>query len=267
MGCSTFYFGSSEDLEGARKIFELEGIGHQLLLPSPVDPSIRIWGISVNSHDSSRTREIIVTRDLPAIGYYDLPNPERPLPDPTATDSPFNEGRQFIKKMWLAFVAQCFADPTKIRLIAHFNEDIGPLLPYINSTVKAARYNPGGPTLGIKKGVRVISLYSSKIAIAKPDDMLDGWQCLKEVKDLIDDVYERRDEITPDHMKSNPPSPVEIYQCLPQTNCGLCGKPSCMAFAAVLFNGEIGYEDCPALLQDQFAENRFQLLELMGETA
>jgi ArsR family metal-binding transcriptional regulator len=35
-----------------------------------------------------------------------------------------------------------------------------------------------------------------------------------------------------------------VYQKLPQTNCGCCGAPTCMAFAEDFVRGEAKFTDC-----------------------
>lgn len=45
-------------------------------------------------------------------------------------------------------------------------------------------------------------------------------------------------------------NPLEIYKALPKTNCGQCGVPSCMAFAASVLQGLKGLDKCPYLEKD-----------------
>ena len=40
-------------------------------------------------------------------------------------------------------------------------------------------------------------------------------------------------------------NPLEIYKILPQTNCGQCFLPSCLAFSAAVVNGGKKLADCP----------------------
>ncbi len=40
-------------------------------------------------------------------------------------------------------------------------------------------------------------------------------------------------------------NPLEIYKILPQTNCGQCFLPSCLAFSAAVVNGSKKMADCP----------------------
>ncbi|MDW8085875.1 MAG: acetyl-CoA decarbonylase/synthase complex subunit gamma, partial [Ignisphaera sp.] len=46
------------------------------------------------------------------------------------------------------------------------------------------------------------------------------------------------------------PSPIQIFQLLPKTNCGKCGEPNCMAFAVKLANFEAALEACTPLVED-----------------
>ncbi len=58
-------------------------------------------------------------------------------------------------------------------------------------------------------------------------------------------------------MSKKPLTPLELYRHLPQTNCGRCLLPSCLAFAAGLVAGSKKPGDCPFLsesLQEQLTE-------------
>lgn len=45
-------------------------------------------------------------------------------------------------------------------------------------------------------------------------------------------------------------NPLEIYKALPKTNCGQCGVPSCVAFAASVLQGLKTLSGCPYLDKD-----------------
>jgi len=38
---------------------------------------------------------------------------------------------------------------------------------------------------------------------------------------------------------------MEVFKLLPKTNCRKCNKPTCLAFAAAVFQGQISLSDCP----------------------
>lgn len=46
---------------------------------------------------------------------------------------------------------------------------------------------------------------------------------------------------------------LEIYKKLPKTNCGKCGVPTCMAFAARVKNAQAGMEGCPYVAKENAA--------------
>lgn len=47
-------------------------------------------------------------------------------------------------------------------------------------------------------------------------------------------------------------TPLELYKILPQTNCGKCLLPSCLAFAAAVVAGTKKITDCPDLPPEHF---------------
>ena len=38
---------------------------------------------------------------------------------------------------------------------------------------------------------------------------------------------------------------MEVFKLLPKTNCRKCNKPTCLAFAAAVFQGQASLGDCP----------------------
>ena len=46
-------------------------------------------------------------------------------------------------------------------------------------------------------------------------------------------------------------NPLEIYKILPQTNCGQCYLPSCLAFSAAVTNGSKKLADCPFITETE----------------
>lgn len=45
-------------------------------------------------------------------------------------------------------------------------------------------------------------------------------------------------------------NPFEIYKILPQTNCGECTLPNCLAFSAAIIKGQKKLDDCPYIKPD-----------------
>lgn len=172
---------------------------------------------------------------------------------------------EFLESITLCYVAPCIADGKKIRLIAYFSCDISEILPYLNAVIKGASYNKNAPTLTYTKGRRVINLYNIKVAIAKADDIIDAWNILNELKELINKTYRNRDKIKPNYEEKVKITALQIYGWLPKTNCKICGEATCLAFAVKLLQGEQRLENCKPLFTDnKFIENKLIMQELTG---
>ena len=60
-------------------------------------------------------------------------------------------------------------------------------------------------------------------------------------------------------------TPLDVYKVLPQTNCGRCFLPSCLAFAAAVIRGDKRLADCPPLEGSGLGELQTGRLELREE--
>ncbi len=59
--------------------------------------------------------------------------------------------------------------------------------------------------------------------------------------------------------------PLDAYMLLPKLlSCGVCGEPTCWAFAYRLLFGEVHLQDCPRLAEPQYVEGGRRLAELLG---
>ncbi len=172
---------------------------------------------------------------------------------------------EFLKSITLCYVAPCIADEKKIRLIAYFSCDISEILPYLNAVMKGASYNKNAPTLTYTKGRRVINLYNIRVAIAKADDIIDAWNILNEIKDLINKTYQDKDKIKPNYEEKVKVTALQIYGWLPKINCKACGEATCLAFAVKLLQGEQKLLNCaPLLTESKFIENK-KIMEELAE--
>ncbi|MDD4980659.1 MAG: (Fe-S)-binding protein [Candidatus Omnitrophica bacterium] len=172
---------------------------------------------------------------------------------------------EFLKSITLCYVAPCIADETKIRLIAYFYYDISEILPYLNAIIKGASYNKNLPVLTYTKGRRMINLYNIKVAIAKADDIIDTWNILNEIKELVNKTFRDKDKIKPNYEEKVKVTALQIYGWLPKTNCKACGEATCLAFAVRLLQGEQKLDNCIPLSHEQeFSENRKIMNEIAG---
>ncbi|MDJ0784127.1 MAG: LuxR C-terminal-related transcriptional regulator [Desulfosarcinaceae bacterium] len=124
--------------------------------------------------------------------------------------------------------------------------DVRELFPYINGTFERARYGLRPHHVQFHyEGVRC-TLYPEDATAAPFRDRDHVFAFIEQLVLLLNDLYDRRTELTPNHkVYHQPASVVEILKSLPKTNCGACGHPTCMAFAASLRSGAASPADCP----------------------
>jgi ArsR family metal-binding transcriptional regulator len=153
-------------------------------------------------------------------------------------------------------------DSTKevLHAIATFQADISPALPYVNAELGGWDYDHVNQVLLLKlSDGKWITLHSQKIAIRGIKDLNEAHALLAWIQGQINDIYERRQTITPLSASQAGLKIMEILKLLPMTNCKACGYATCMAYAAALREGEISLQDCPPLWEEKYREKRKKL--------
>jgi len=157
----------------------------------------------------------------------------------------------------------CLADPEKIRVIAEISDEIHEVFPYLNAILKGCIYNHPAFTLTIKKDGKLFTLHAHHITLAKIEDEKEAEEILRWLKDLINETYEKRDQVEPNYSMVAELKALDIFKLLPGTSCKKCGEPTCLAFAVKLVSQEIEIKQCIPLFSDEFKEKRKVLLELL----
>ena len=147
-----------------------------------------------------------------------------------------------------------------LHAIATFQVDISPAFPYVNAELGGWDYDQTNQVLLLKlSDGKWITLHPQKIAIRGARDMEESHALLEWIKGQINDIYARRETITPRYVSQAGLKIMEILKLLPMTNCKLCGYPTCMAYAAALREGEIALEACQPLWEEKYREKREKL--------
>ena len=149
--------------------------------------------------------------------------------------------------------------------ILRLRTDIRAVLPYLNRTLRGARYIAQGPALMWKKGGRNIAFWPYKIAIGHLEDRVQAEKVARGLVDLVNRTWQRRAEIEPNHEERRRPAPLEIYNLLPRTNCRACGQPTCYTFALRLTLGQAKLADCVPLGEPDCASQLEQLSSLLPD--
>ncbi len=125
--------------------------------------------------------------------------------------------------------------------------DLTELLPYINGFVKKRIYQPQLKTIVFNFENHKVSVRPKEIKIGNIIDKDDANTVAKKVIDFINEIALKKEEITPDFKKKEPPKVIDIFKILPKTNCKKCNYTSCFVFATKLSQGEAEIYECAEL--------------------
>jgi ArsR family metal-binding transcriptional regulator len=95
------------------------------------------------------------------------------------------------------------------------------------------------------------------------EDEKEACEMLNWLKDLINQTYEKKDQIEPNYSEGGQLKPSDIQKLLPGTNCRECGFRTCLAFAFKLVDEKIEIAKCTPLFTDNLKEKRKVLLETL----
>ena len=159
------------------------------------------------------------------------------------------------------FRPECNPGFESVHCIAHLDQNIEPVLPYLNAVLGGFEYLKNPPAVIFRSQGKLITVHGTKIAINALRDEAEADKILEWLKREINEAWENRDNIQPSCEGAPKPMVIEILKLLPRTNCRECGAPTCMVFAARLAEGAQNHEDCPPL----GAENKQRLEEYMSK--
>ena len=159
------------------------------------------------------------------------------------------------------FRPECNPGFESVHCMAHLDQDISGVLPYLNTVLGGFDYIKDPPPVIFRSQGKLITIHADKIAINALQDEAEADKILEWLKREINAAWEDRENIEPSYEGTPKPKVIEILKLLPKTNCKECGEPTCMVFAARLAEGAKGPEDCPPM----GAENKQRLEEYMRQ--
>ena len=247
-------FTDRREFERAAAVLGRLGVEYSVISPEPAydrvgSPAIALTGEAMSAFLDGGGLDIV------SAGWVDFRPPAHPVPD---EESPaFAEDK--VGRVAIVVLAPCVADRERLRLTAHISGDVADALPYLNAELPKASFVSRVPVLTFMDGHRMVSLFRDRVGIAKADDIVDAWASLERLRCLVNDVWSRRDFITPSSELRRRPPALEIYKRLPGTNCRACGEASCMAFAWAVWRGDAE----PRLCQPVFSGDRGDLKDAL----
>jgi ArsR family metal-binding transcriptional regulator len=159
------------------------------------------------------------------------------------------------------FRPECNPSFESVHCIAHLDQDISAVLPYLNAVLGGFEYLKDPPAVIFRSQGKFITVHGRKIAINALRDEAEADKILAWLKREINEAWEKRASIVPRYEGAPKPKLIEILKLLPKTNCRECGEPTCMVFAVRMAEGVKGLEDCQPL----GAGNKQRLEEYMRQ--
>lgn len=161
----------------------------------------------------------------------------------------------YIEKITLIFMEPCTTGHGRIKIRAQLSRNINFLLPYLNSEIKTGIYHTSVPNFSFKYKCHIITLQDDKLSVTQVESESAAFEFLDKIKDYLNHIYEKRDQIVPLTTLREKLKPLDLYQNLPKSNCGKCGSLTCLAFATKLVKNEQNLNQCPILKESKYFQN------------
>ena len=184
------------------------------------------------------------------------------------------ENGSLVSEVTIKNIRPCIATEGKVRVLMQLDSPLGDV---ISSLV--TMYPPGKVNYVEKKKILTLSIYgrlitlypSGKVTMNKTLDKEDAVEIITDVMKAINQAYDdlKSVEDTENTEKFESPDiskigPMNIYNCLPQTDCEECGEKTCLAFSFKVLSGDKTLDECLPLLEPWHQEQVQCLEKLLG---
>jgi len=145
------------------------------------------------------------------------------------------------------FRSKCSPEAKSVHCFAHLNNDVGEVLPFLNTVLGPGVYNEVPPSLMFKNYGKLITIHSRMIAVNALEDADEAEKIVAWLQREINETWGKRLEIEPSTTSMKQPVLLEVLKLLPRSNCRECGLDTCMVFASRVVEGSKDQTDCPAI--------------------
>ena len=152
------------------------------------------------------------------------------------------------------FNNECMPGAMTVQCFAHLDQDVSEALPFLNAELGGFEYIKEPPSVTFRLHGKLLTVHGNKIAVNALKNENEACKIVEWLKCEINDVWEKRDSITPRFEGMPRPQLIQILKYLPKTNCRDCGEPTCMVFATRVAEGVKDSNDCPSLSPSAKAE-------------
>ena len=182
----------------------------------------------------------------------------------------FQDG-SLVKSVSITKIQPCMAEEGRIKLAMQLDSSLDQVMHTFASKFPPGKVNyiKHKKILTLNTHERVITFFpSGKIMMMNTRDPEEGIKIVTEFMEKINQSYlEHESGDAGDDLseKLSKIGPLNIYNCLPQTNCEECGTATCMAFSMKLLSGDSTLDQCKPLLKVENQGKLNSLKELLGD--
>jgi len=148
------------------------------------------------------------------------------------------------------FRSKCMPGAASLHCYAHLNEDVGPVIPYLNAVLGGTSFTKEPLSVTFKNQGKLITVHPRKIAVNALKDEDEAEKILQWLQKEINSAWKNHESIAPCFESAPKPVLTEILKFLPKTNCKACKEPTCLVFAIRVMEGIKDQEDCPGLTEE-----------------
>lgn len=151
----------------------------------------------------------------------------------------------------------CMPGSDHFNIVMELEHSVEELLPYLAAELPACTYTHGTRVINWMDHGHIVAIHPLRITVTDVGSIEEGKQLCQEWFGRILDVRTRRNTISPVFTRRPSVTVLDIFRMLPGTNCGLCRSPTCLAFAARVFQRQDEVLSCPAVEKDKEKHRRF----------
>ena len=143
----------------------------------------------------------------------------------------------------------CLPHSTHFNILMELDRSVESLLPYLTAILPGCTYVHGTGVVQLMDRGHIVAIYSNRLTITDVRDHIEAEALCDEYFGLIERAERERPHLTPVLRRQSSISVLDIFRQLPQTNCGQCQLPTCLAFAAAVFRRESPVAACQPVQQ------------------
>jgi ArsR family metal-binding transcriptional regulator len=146
---------------------------------------------------------------------------------------------------------ECLPNSDHFNIVMSLDESIEEFLAHLAACLPGCTYIHGTGVINLMDAGHIVAIHPSRITITDVRSMEEAEILCRRYMEHIREVSANHASISPVYHKKPSLTVLDIFRSLPRTNCGLCGSPTCMAFAAKVFRREDVIGSCGPIVNEK----------------